>query len=493
MARPVDLTTADLGRHLKNGDLLLHGTPEQSSAVLHRNYFSVVAPNEPFVNHHWLTGVLFYEIWRAISFDGLAIFYYLLIAGVSYLLYFQCSRLTDPVTALALAAAATPILSVRPEPRPEGFTFLFLALFYALLSEWYSGRLNRNWLWSLPVMMVLWVNLHIAFIVGFAILGTFVLKALQDDGWNLRGRLGLVCAVSAACAAATLVNPSGWRGVIYPVEILGRINFRIVEFQSLSVLFTAGGWAWPYLWFFALAAALVGILVYNARTRGRFAWPEALLIATFFGLAWYQIRHMALFCIVGAMAAATLIGPVPTPSKKIKAAASWRKGAGTAVIWASALLAFFVFASESNTAGIGIQPGTLAAGDFLKTAGIRGAVFNNFDIGSYLIFQIFDGKGNGLVVADGRPEAYPVNYLQDTYRAFFRDENAWHDLDAKHHFDALVFSLNDPRVQQFIPRRVRDPEWAPVFGDNYALVFLRRTPEHAALIATHEIPRSQFR
>jgi len=50
LATPINLATADLGRHLKNGELLLSGNLD----LLYKNYYSYTDPDYAFINHHWL-------------------------------------------------------------------------------------------------------------------------------------------------------------------------------------------------------------------------------------------------------------------------------------------------------------------------------------------------------------------------------------------------------------------------------------------------------
>ena len=59
LAVPINLTTADIGRHIKNGELVLSG----NSAVLHKNFYSFSYPDYPFINHHWFFGVISYVIY----------------------------------------------------------------------------------------------------------------------------------------------------------------------------------------------------------------------------------------------------------------------------------------------------------------------------------------------------------------------------------------------------------------------------------------------
>src|SRR5262249_2541808 len=76
-----DLSIADLGRHLKNGEILLQGSWQDKQAILHRNFYSYVEKEFPFINHHWLSGVVLYLLWRLFSFEGLTIIYAVLVSA----------------------------------------------------------------------------------------------------------------------------------------------------------------------------------------------------------------------------------------------------------------------------------------------------------------------------------------------------------------------------------------------------------------------------
>ena len=66
----IDLTTADLGRHIKNGELVLGG----DFGILKSNFYSYTEPDFPVINHHWGGGVIFYSIWKTTGFAGLSFF-----------------------------------------------------------------------------------------------------------------------------------------------------------------------------------------------------------------------------------------------------------------------------------------------------------------------------------------------------------------------------------------------------------------------------------
>src|SRR3989338_3902473 len=73
----INLTTADLGRHIVNGQLFINAENLNISreALLNTNFFSFTNPDFPFINHHWGSGILFYFIFSIFGFAGLSLLY----------------------------------------------------------------------------------------------------------------------------------------------------------------------------------------------------------------------------------------------------------------------------------------------------------------------------------------------------------------------------------------------------------------------------------
>ena len=72
----------------------------------------------------------------------------------------------------ALAVVAVPLIANRTQPRAEMFTTVLFAAFLSLL--WRHYRNGRSAVWLLPILMVLWVNLHLGFVAGLAICAAYV-------------------------------------------------------------------------------------------------------------------------------------------------------------------------------------------------------------------------------------------------------------------------------------------------------------------------------
>jgi hypothetical protein len=493
MLQQIDLTNTDLGRHLKNGEIVVQGTRSQAASILHTNVYSVAAGDYPFLNHHWLTGVIFFLVWKISSFEGLNLFYALVVSASVVVSYLAAQRIANTMVALSLAALIITVIGLRHFIRPEGFTYLLTAVFYWVLLAWSEGWIgNRGLLW-LPGVMLLWINLHIGFVFGFLLLIAFAVR-LWARSRDPR-RWGWLTAVSAACAVAALGNPSGIHGLLYPLHILGNYGYDISENLSLKGISDRHMWIWVYDLFLALVGLAAAVCLWRWLTQkpgSKPFWPQVLLLAILGGMALGMTRNQPLFCLLMVPLVAELVTDRLGAKWGMSGTPCWLALAGCAI---GALCIGTLFEERSAAAGLTLKPGVNDAAEFLQSNRIAGPVFDDFDIGSYLIFHRFHPGGGDQVFIDGRPEAYPPGFIQDLYIRALSDEDVWHQIDGRYQFEAIVISMQDgfPPIEKFILSRVRDPEWAPVFTDFYSLIFVRRNEKNAAVIQRHLIPRSMFR
>ena len=122
------------------------------------------------------------------------------------------------------------------DDRPQMFSYLFVALLLLLLT---LARRRRWWLCPVPVMFVLWANLHGSFPLGLAILLLEVMVTLVRPRWgrvSVRDPLprGPIVATLVASGAATLLNPFGL-GVYSSalgITFNQQVRALVVEWQS---------------------------------------------------------------------------------------------------------------------------------------------------------------------------------------------------------------------------------------------------------------------
>jgi MFS family permease len=536
LSQKIDLTTADLGRHITNGSMILRSAADRNG-VLHTNFYSYTMPDQPFINHHWLSGVAFYLIWRAFGFTGLSV-WNVLFGVMAFGLFFDVARRAGKFwLAAAISFAVMPLITARSEVRPETFTYFLTGFFAWTLWLWRAGRIGRRWLYGLPPLMLLWVNLHIGFVFGFLALGAFLLEASLPFAW-LRIRpnrkvgnpssksktsgkearhsvaragkttserpellqagqtegLKQLATVSGLCAVAGLVNPFFLQGFLYPLSIFEKYGYTIAENQSIPFLERLGlGGNQIFLLFRLTAGAIIVSCLLVA--IGNFRKLDVALLTPALAsgaMAYFAIRNFITFAlfVVPALTGAVSASGTSSSGKRISLRDSILISIAVVAVAAALLQQYQEFAQMRPTLGLGLLPGVEASADFLRENHIAGPIFNDYDTGGYLIYKLsLDGQSQKVFV-DNRPEAYTVEFFHNVYIPAQQDELRWRQMDNLYHFNVIFFSHRDntPWGRTFLVARAKDSAWVPVFADSYNVIFLRRdNPANAEIIKKHAI------
>src|SRR5262249_44940732 len=132
--------------------------------------FSFTAAGKLFVAQNWLAELLYYAVYRSGGLPLIIFFNALLLLGAYLPIYSLCREAAGKLPICALVGLFAVLGSIC-NTRPQVFSFLMFALYYWVLSKYRSG--SRDRLWLLPGLMVLWVNLHGAFVLGIGLIALF--------------------------------------------------------------------------------------------------------------------------------------------------------------------------------------------------------------------------------------------------------------------------------------------------------------------------------
>ncbi len=124
----INLITADIGRHLINGKLLA-----EQYTLVSNNHYSYTMQDQLVTNHHWLSGVVFYYLFQLTGFNGLSIFYAILLSTTFALFFLIGKKRADWWPLVLTIVLSLPLIGLRAEVRPEVFSLLFLSLVVWLL------------------------------------------------------------------------------------------------------------------------------------------------------------------------------------------------------------------------------------------------------------------------------------------------------------------------------------------------------------------------
>ncbi len=163
----------DLGRHIMNGKLVLQG----EFRVLDSNLYSYTEPDAFFANHHWLFGVIAYLLHATIGFGGIVIFKVLLLLFAFALLFFIALKRADFWVVAVFSIPTILILMERTSFRPEIFSYLFVVIYLYFLHAAVERPESKQLYWLVP-LQILWVNIHIFFVIGVVLAAGFLAEAI---------------------------------------------------------------------------------------------------------------------------------------------------------------------------------------------------------------------------------------------------------------------------------------------------------------------------
>ena len=126
-----------------------------------------------------------------------------------------------------------------------------------------------------------------------------------------------------------------------------------------------------------------------------------------------------------------------------------------------------------NKVSLSIPTGAEKAIEFVKNNNIKGPVFNNFDVGSFLIWKTYPEQ---KVFVDGRPEAYSQEFFENIYKPMQMDQKIWEKYSKEYGINHIFFDHRDitPWARTFLARISQDKNWERVYLDEYVVIFLKK-------------------
>jgi len=450
----------DIWWHLKVGDWIV-----QHRAVPHNGLFSWTAADRPWVAYSWGYEVLMSRAYAWFGLLGIGLYGTLLTLGVAYSLYWMLRRLSGRFwLACLLAVTSCSAFLFNLMPRPVFFSMMLFCVTLTLVMEAHrTGRVEL--LCWLPLIFLLWANLHIQFIYGLFLVGLLmtvnVAQRLAErfgfaPAWLLPPKLpvAMVAAVLAACLIATCIGPNSYHlyQVIFGYARSKTAYLMIMELQPLT--FRA------YSHYVQLLLTAAAFFVVGRQSK---VDPFKLaLLAIASAVAFRTMRDAWFICIP----AAACIADSLSDETGHEAKETWLENVGVAAVVALGLL-LFAGRTDFSTHGLdraisGFLP--VDAANYLRRNPAPGPLYNTLDWGGFLIWYMADYP----VAIDGRTDLYGDELAE----RFFSTANG------------APSYVNDPYLNQagvvilqksnnLVSFLAADPRFQLVHEDGLAAVFVR--------------------
>ncbi len=388
----------DIWWHLKTGDWMI-----AHQAVPHTGLFTWTAADRPWVAYSWGYEVLLSRAYAWFGLVGIGLYGTLLTLGVAYSIYWMVRRLSGRFwAACALAIVTCSAFLFNLMPRPVFFSMILFCVTLTLLLE--ANRTGRvQLLYCLPLIFLLWANLHIQFIYGLFVVGLVTAVTLAERFmsrlewtplWLQRSTLpaAMLVIIFAACVIATCIGPYSFH--LYAVILQyaqAKTPYRmIMELQPLN--FRAYS-HFVQLLLMAFAFFAVG------RQKKVDAFKLGLL-AVASVVAFRTMRDAWFICIPAAACIADSI----RGEAEQEATESWLENVGVAAVVALSLL-LFARSTDFNTRGLDRAISSFLpvnAVNYLRRHPAPGPLYNTLDWGGFLIWYMPDYP----IAIDGRTDLY---------------------------------------------------------------------------------------
>jgi hypothetical protein len=468
----------DLWGYLSSGRLFV-----EKSALTTQDPFAYTSSGFEWITFEYGAHIV---LWLAYKFAGPLglIALKTLVGGIA--LYFMAVAVraaTDdpqvwvPVFMLCASSAARFFLF-----RPQLFTFAFFAIFVAVLFRYVvQGRAR---LWVLPIVMLVWANMHGGFVAGLGAIGLAIAWRVSQNlpldrrrGSGLMEGTKALWAALAACVAVTFINPMGVRLWTYVLtELLHSTNRRYtVEWGPASLRTDA----WSALAIALIAAVFLTVSWFACRQVKRSELPVRLgWVITGIPLlvmSFLSVRHVPLAAIWLAPVIARLASQGGQSAAFRRA---WFVLRGLSVLPACLTIGFVlsepqpVIRADSGVLG-SRNPCQVVA--FMKANGLTGNVFGPLWWGSYVTWNLYPAI---RVSMDGRNiSLFPDRMVIENFEFFLKDAGSV-DVDAPLRYDTNFVLV--PTDSPVLSRLLSNPRWRQGFRDGDAVLLLRSDALHQA-------------
>jgi tetratricopeptide (TPR) repeat protein len=145
-----------------------------------------------------------------------------------------------------------------------------------------------------------------------------------------------------------------------------------------------------------------------------------------------------------------------------------------------------------NDRGIGLDAHSNGAGNFFKENNLKGPIFDDYDIGGYILYHLFPSEK--VFVDNNGADSYSVNFFDNIYTPALSQEEKWLEAESKYKINAIFISQRDgsPAVGNFLWNRLHDSSWALVYADTYAVILLKNVPANAEVINKFQITKENI-
>ncbi|MCI0449833.1 MAG: hypothetical protein L0Y79_08620 [Chlorobi bacterium] len=486
----------DIFWHLETGRYIAENKTVPSSDV-----FGFASYGMEWIPFEWGWDVISYLLFSVFGYSGISVLRILIFLAVFFLYFRLVSRLRlNVLIASFLFILLLVGMMDRLITKPQIISYLFFsALIYIFISLQTFNREKINTLYLLPLIFLIWCNMHMGVLAGTGIFTIFVLSELaiylKPENFRPSSKplpkndFTKLVIIYVLCLIVLLANPHGFKTYVY---VYSHLNMKMLEdvFEWYSPFNKAfSGTIYQYLYFFFLVTALI-VIYYSCKTKNLFIGLASLVILVFsVTSSRYTIDFMLIISILAVISLSRLIN------------LSRLENFRTSHLVLSVLLLFFIISIPNNNLyryinyrrsfGFGISSSDYPVKlfDFIEANNIQNIgsrPFNSFNSGGYFIWK-FNGTRNFI---DSRNIDDKIYY---DYQAINNKLAGFEKKIDEFGFDYFIWFYpglvnNSIELQTSVTSYLinNSQNWKLIYWDDQSMLFVRNEDKFRDLISRYE-------
>jgi hypothetical protein len=455
--------------HIKVGSVML-----EKQGLIDSDIFSHTAFGTPWTAHEWLSEIIMAGIHKVAGLEGILCFF-LLIAALSFWLLFKITeKYANQWVTLGCVALALTFSQGHLAARPHLFTWLFMVVTLAILT---SGGKRLYWL---PVIMVIWANLHGGFILGLVLQMIFIFGSVLENYLSVKTQWHetlrqqkLPAVVLLISILAVGLNPFGYELLAFPFQVSkGVFSVMINEWNAPNM---------QNMWYFRLY--LVALVLLISLAKSSVTWTERLLIVFFLNAALTHMRHVSLMLIALTPFLARMVNNhfdkwrhkqiAHEKSTQLQLSAK----SGPLVTIAIALVLTFSGSIDHRSLRF-LTPQKMLNVEteqlkqlvsYLDNNLPAGKMFNEYSLGGYLLYAL---TPTPKVFIDGRADMYGEQILSD-YDKIQSSSPEREKMLEQYEIDWAVFEKNSQLIKDLLGSN----RWKSSFSNSQYVVLVKQSED----------------
>jgi hypothetical protein len=495
----IKLWDYDFWWHIATGRYIVenHEIPSQDRfsyiTEYNRELFKSTSLREKFLmRQYWLAQVIFYYIYTIFGPWGIVTMRSLLLTLTLWLVYKGLRKFGVPnLLSFSLLIPVFYVLHKYTGERPVLFSFVLAVLVFLVIESFLKSK--GKTIYFLPLVMLVWSNLHGGFALGVVFIGVYltveILKVILKKSELSKNKFYLFISLMALSLISSFLNPNGLITILMFQSKYQVFTASVQEYQPLLNFYVKKVFSIDYSLFFIIVLTVITLILRFMRMQlSHLILAIGLLIMSFL-----HQRYFVFSATVGIIIVGKEIGGLYRTWLSRYESSKWKN---FRTVLVSAMALFILFSAVKTTLALAdnikknfsgdhvINTGRYAI-EFIEENRIPGRMFNTDAIGGYAIWRLYPWK---QVFTDTR--AIDIASLVE-YKAILAaktlekgKELLWERLLEMYNINFVVIEPLDyyGGLVPLIKAINENEHWVLIYTDSNCLIFIRNSEENKDLI-----------